>query len=231
MDEIENKKWMITRLDNVIKTFEKFFEEDIEKFDNFANEENKKLGQTRNGILTSIGFLISLVIGLASLNIKPYPVESIISALLFIGLTAYLTFSIFESKANKIFESIHIAMQNAKIEIYYSLGSFTESSLYIEMFKPSDYKKFHYFFIYFIAPSLRLEPLRMLQKSMNSEILSNPARKHLQDLYHANKNVIDKAVKRYEKEKDEYESNDFISDLLKYGNLLLDYKKGISNKS
>jgi len=229
MDEIENKKWIITRIDRSFQLYEDFLKKDEEDSRKFIDKEIKKYKNLGKGVLAGMAFFISLALGISQVDESfGSPVGSV-AVILFLGIIFYFITIIFEDRNEAILSKIEQTFQLARVNIYGVRGFYEVNSMIIEANKPDDYQKLNYYLSQFIYPSLYLGSFYATKNAMklrNRIFFNVPTHNKLKQGLLFFKTWLDDAANRYEKEKEGFQNIKLIEPLIGFGNALLDYKKG-----
>ena len=141
-------------------------------------------------------------------------------------MLVYISALVFKDRNESLFNKIESNAEESNSLMYYAMGYFHRSSMKLDNYTEEDFDQFYLFFIYYTVPALDLGEYQYLKKAVKSIFISEPARKFLHQRLQSKKNRLDKAVERYDEEKSQYESNEFLHSLMMFGNYLLEYKKG-----
>jgi len=229
MDELENKKWIITRIDRAFQMYEDFLKKGEEDSRKFIDKETKKYANLGKGVLAGMAFFISLVLGISVVDESFGNPVGTIAIILFLGIIIYFITLIFENRNEVILSKIEQSSQLARATIYGVRGFYEVNSMTLEVHKPDDYHKLMYYLSQFIYPSLLLGSFYATKdaiKLRNSFFFSIPTRNKMKQSFLFLKMYLDDASSRYEKEKEGFQKNMLIEPLMGFGNALLDYKEG-----
>ena len=229
MDEIENKKWLITRIDRSFQMYEDFLKKGEEDSRKFIDIETKKYANLGKGVLAGMAFFISLVLGISAADESFGNPVGTVAIILFLGIVIYFITLIFENRNEAILSKIEQSFQLARANIYGVRGFYEVNSMMLEVHKPDDYHELMYYLSQFIYPSLLLGSFYATKDAMklrNSFFFNIPTRNKMKQQLLFLKMFLDDTSNRYEKEKEGFQKNMLIIPLMGFGNALLDYKKG-----
>ena len=229
MDELENKKWIITRIDRSFQMYEELLKKSEEDSRKFIDKETKKYANLGKGALAGMAFFISLVLGISAADESFGNPVGTIAIILFLGIIIYFITLIFENRNEAILSKIEQSFQLARANIYGVRGFYEVNSMMLEVHKPDDYHELMYYLSQFIYPSLLLGTFYATKDAMklrNSIFLSIPTRNKMKQSFLFFKMYLDNAANNYEKEKEGFQNNNLIEPIVGFGNALLDYKEG-----
>lgn len=229
MDSVEEKKWLIQRIDTAFNIHLDWIKDDREQIQTLKQKEVNRYEQLGKNVIGAVGFVITILLGITASGIQ-FNLVLWIGWIVVIGLWIYVVISIFKYKNEKIFDKIQQGNHKSTSMVYYAMGYYHKNSMNLESYMPKDYEKFYLFFVYYILPALDIGECQSLKKTLKSRFelmfLSIPTRKQLTERFQSKNYYVDEAASRYYKEKDQYESNDFLEPLLRFGSYLIEYKKG-----
>lgn len=229
MDELENKKWIITRIDRSFQMYEDFLKKGEEDSRKFIDKETKKYANLGKGVLAGMAFFISLVLGISAADESFGNPLGTVAIILFLGIIIYFITLIFENRNEAILSKIEQSSQIARVNIYGVRGFYEVNSIELGVHKPDDYHKLMYYLSQFLYPSLLLGSFYATKDAMklrNSIFFSIPTRNKMKQSFLFLKMYLDDAANRYEKEKEGFQKNMLTESLMGFGNALLDYKEG-----
>ena len=223
-DVLDNKKWLIQRIDASFQLQIDWISQDKRKFQDNKQKEIDRSDQFGKSIIGGTAFLVSLIGIIFSGSIT-----NAISLMFFViigGMILYIIVLLINDRCEAILNKIEAKNEESTSMIYFVMGYFHRKAMKLESVSVEDFDKFFIFFMYFIIPALNLGEYQSLQKYTKSIFISEISRKFLKQRLKMEKITLDKASEKYEKEKDLYSSNEFLKSLLRFGDYLLDYKNG-----
>ena len=229
MDELENKKWLISRIDRSFQMYEDFLKKGEEDSRKFIDKETKKYANLGKGVLAGMAFFISLVLGISAADESFGNPVGTVAIILFLGIVIYFITLIFENRNEAILSKIEQSSQLARVNIYGVRGFYEVNSMTLEVHKPDDYHELMYYLSQFTFPSLYLGAFYATKNAMKlrySIFLNIPTRNKMKQQLLFFKTTLDDTANRYEKEKEGFQKNMLIEPLMGFGNALLDYKEG-----
>lgn len=229
MDELENKKWIISRIDRTIPVYEEFLKKDQEDLRKFIDKEINNYKNVGKGGLALAAFFITLVFAIAQIDQSFGNPVSIVLIILFLAIVFYFITLVFEARNEAILSKIVQSFVLARIYLYQFRGFYESATMKIEAFTPDDYHKLEFYLSQYIYSSSYLGPFYATKNALklkNRIFLSLPTNKMLENMLVGFKTMLDNAATYYEKEKQGFENIKLIEPVMGYGNLLLDYKKG-----
>jgi len=229
LDEIEEKKWIITRLDHTFQLYEDLIKNTNSEFSKFKEKELSTTKSFGKAVLAGTAFVISLILGILAINNNLGEPVGAVSFVLLIGMVLYLGAIGIENRVEKILTTIERAGVYGTGGFYMVKGYFEAKSTQIEQQKLEDYQKLMLYVSQYVFNSLYLGYFYSIKESLkfrNSLFISVPLNKELKQMYNIYKKALDITAQNYEKEKVIFEDDDFFKPLLRFGNSLLDYKNG-----
>src|SRR5574337_1389869 len=229
MDDLEKKKWIITRGDITFNLRRQMIREKEQEIEQFRESEISRWKSVEKGIISALVSIFGIIVGLHEI----YPnMLNWGTALLFIsivGFAVYLPCIIFRYINEKIFDDIVLSNTASRVW-HHAYGYFTSCAIKIEQYNSKDFKKLLLYFDGVVMVSAELSLYNSLEKQDTWRkilFISMPAIKKISDTKKILKYLLDDTSKKYENARKEYESIPIIKNLLIYGNALSRYNSGI----
>ncbi|MDE1769033.1 MAG: hypothetical protein KGI28_00585 [Thaumarchaeota archaeon] len=229
MDELEKKKWIITRADITFNLQRQMIKEKEKEIRQFRESEIGRWKGLEKAMISIVVSGIGIIVGLHEIypNMLNWGIPIfLISA---IGLAVYLPTIVFRYINEKIFDDI-VASNNASNTWHYSYGRFTTYATKIEQYSSNDFEKFLEYYEMFVTASAELSLYQSLKKHsswLKFLFLSWTAMKKIYGSQQSLQRLLDHSSKNYKNARNQYESISMIKDLLIYGNALSRYNNGI----
>jgi len=146
MDENKLKKWMISRIDLYLKTTIDVFLNDVKRLEKNSDTISSSYRRKRNGVLTSLGIILTVVLGINATNaIEQLQFYIILTVL---GVAALITLLISDLYM-KIIEDVFVNLVNSINEnienLAYSQGYITTKVFILSNVTVSFIKNYHNF--------------------------------------------------------------------------------------
>lgn len=229
MDDLEKKKWIITRSDISFNLQRQMIKEKEKEIEQFRESEISRWKKIEKGIISIVVTSIGIIVGLHEIypNMLNWGIPII--AISAIGLAIYLPSIVLRFINEKIFDDI-VASNIASHAWHYSYGRFTTYAAKIEQYSSNDFEKFLEYYEMFVIASAEISLYNSLKKHngwLELLFLSVPAMKKISSSQKSLQRLLDRSSKNYKNDRKQYESIPIIKDLLIYGNALLRYTDGI----
>jgi len=230
MDELEKKKWIVSRTDIVFNVYRQMIKEKEKEFEQFKEYEVKRWKNLEKGIISAIISLSGLIFGINSVDNTILNALGIIIPILVIGFGIYFITLVFRSRNEDIFDEL--VSSNRASNTWHACYSYLSScSMKIEEYEVHDFEKLlEYFNSYaLISGEISLYiTLRKINRSyFRGLFLSYPAIKKISSGRNSLQTLLDLKSEEYEKNKINFEGLSIIKPLLVYGNSLTRYSNGI----
>lgn len=234
--DIEDKKWVITRIDKAFDLFEKDFEYENHVLEMITEKERKTFDLMAKGIIGSFVIILSLIVSFSSTFANVFNNTIVVAdIIIFIIYLAYAWFALYISTLlwrNKVIKKLVNICNTAKLGTngYYTVkGYYETSTLILENHTVDDYRLLSKYFTYYIAPALNLAKFYALEDSLKWHTRIFFTIHTVNDLklqLESSKIFLDQASDTYVDQQEKYENNELLKLLMVYGETLLDYKKG-----
>ncbi|MDQ3867926.1 MAG: hypothetical protein M3250_00025 [Thermoproteota archaeon] len=216
VDHTENKQWLITQIENTLESYQNSLESNKEKFEGLTDNYLSKLTSRRNSVLSVVGLIISVIVGLAAIDfiqdiMKPWLMIVLVIDVVG-GTVTYITANILMHRASKKLWDIEKAYDEGYIIQNFIKGFLSRRTLRINSVDINQLYTLHYYFI-------------VLQGGITNKIISEYEKVYPKESYPKYYEgivsklyclLIDNAYETYNSHKQEFEKEQFL-DLFKVG--------------
>jgi hypothetical protein len=77
-DTLENKKWIISQMNNVLEAYQNGLSSNKDKFESSSNDKLSQLATNRNSTLSAIGIIITVIVSLATVDFIKAQIQPIL---------------------------------------------------------------------------------------------------------------------------------------------------------
>lgn len=226
IDDFDNKKWIVERIENNIQTQLNFKDKGEKEFEQFMDSEMKAHKDIQKATLSIGVFLTTLILGLASLSTEWVNVESSLFMIFLVGSIVYGVTILIKFKINLVLQEVYSMIHKGQAAIFYPKGFIQGKSVNLDTQSAEDYKIFYYYLADVIEPALNLPGYFAVKKAKKSLVLSNSGKKGMQRWETHYEKSLKQGIKDFKKDKIKYENSPITKPLIRFGELLLEYENG-----
>ena len=230
MDELEKKKWLISRIDIVFNVQRNRIKEKEKKFEKFQKDEVNRWKNLEKGIISAIVIISGIIFGINSIDHTIPKSLDMALATISAGVLIYLITLVFRNRNEDIFDEI-VHSNKLSDAWYYCYDYFNTCAIKLEDWSVNDFEKLLEYFNSYTIISSELSLYITLKKINRSYLkvlfLSSPAIKKIVSNTNSIKFNLDMKSEHYNNEKQNFENTAIFQSILLYGNALTRYKNGI----
>lgn len=207
----ENKQWLVTQIENSLEAYQNSLESNKKKFESLTDNYLSKLTSRRNSILSVVGLIISVIVGLSAVGLAEGLMKPLLMIVLVVdvvgGTITYITANILMHRASKKLWDIEKAYDEGYTIQNFIKGFLSRRTLRLDSINADQLYNLHQYFI-------------VIQGGITSKIISEYEKVYPKESYPKYYEgvipklyclLIDNAFETYNSHRQEFEKEQFLN--------------------